>query len=119
MFRIKGRRTIIGLEGALVASRSIRWRAGIGRHAVDIRCRSGRPGEHGCTCHPIIAVRVIPRNKSLVAPEPMHSIPWQAVAKRVFGEQLVEPTRGRAAREAYRKATPNFHGELCYPTGDP
>src|SRR5215472_13105581 len=69
--------------------------------------------------HAVIALWVVPRNKAFVAPEPMHALPRQLIAKRLFREQLIEPARSRATRKADRKPTAARRGQFGNPSSDP
>src|SRR5215471_17393086 len=109
---------VIGFERALIGTGGVLRDAGR-RNAVNVLRWYGRLRQHRRACHAVIALWVVPRNKAFVAPEPMHALPRQRIAKRWFREQLVEPAWSRAARKADRKPTAARHGQFGNPSSDP
>jgi hypothetical protein len=70
---------------------------------VDIRRGHGDAREKRVEGHTVIAFRMVMRHETLVAPEPVHTVPRKT--RRDFGcsEKLVKTPRRRSARQAHCK----------------
>src|SRR5262245_11483307 len=61
--------------------------------------------KHCLAHHPIIAVRTVVGNESLVAKIPGDNLPRETIPELIGREQLVQCFRGRSAREGNPEAT--------------
>ena len=116
--RIERLGAVIGFERALIGARGGGGVAA-GRDAVDVLRRDRRVRQQRLARHAVIAVGMVPRDKALVAPEPMDAVPRHRLAKRRVGEKLIQPPRGRAAGQADRKAARLLRGEIGDPARGP
>src|SRR5215472_3583012 len=109
---------VIGFEGALIGTGGVLRNAGR-RNPVNVLRWFGHLRQHRIACHAVIALRVVPRNKAFVAPEPMHAFPRQLIAKRLFREQLIEPAWSRATRKADPKPPAPSRRKFGKPSSPP
>src|SRR5258705_10128183 len=106
------------LQLILIRARSIGWRA-VKCDAVDIPGRNRDVRQHRLAGHSVITVRVVPRYKPFVAPEPVNALPGHHIAQRRGREKLVQPPWSRPARQADRESTGIMTGEIDDPLCDP
>src|SRR5437762_2991387 len=86
-------RAIIAAQDPLVAAGGLLRRQALGRHGMNILRRRRHMPEQCLARHAVIAVRMIVRHESFVAPKPMHALPRKLYDDLWLPKQLVEPFR--------------------------
>src|SRR4051812_47045547 len=102
--RIQHRGAVSRVQGLLVARGGI-FGGSIDRDGMDVSRWDGHPVEHRFAGHSVIALGMIVRNISLIAPVPGDPGPGKTSNELIGAEQLEERLRCRAARKRHAKGS--------------